>query len=138
MQEGEPVIDPQMLEGQEIGVGKKRLVALLLEAPTDRGTTRKLFVVANAQFAKGTLLQDSPTNILFLQNMIDTVSRGEALIGIRSRGKTGRPIASLEPLAISTIRLSLLVGIPLLVIAMGFVIAFVRKRRILKATEALI
>jgi ABC-type uncharacterized transport system involved in gliding motility auxiliary subunit len=58
-------------------------------------------------------------NLQFLSNILDWASAHEALVAIRSKGDARRPMDDLEPEKQKTLRLSALVGSPLLLILLG-------------------
>lgn len=68
-------------------------------------------------------------NLQFLSNVLDWASAHEALVAIRSKGDTRRPMDDLEPEKQKELRLGALIGSPLLLILLGLVRWRVRLRR---------
>lgn len=134
LQDGPPVVNPDVFNTLEIKPGQSYPLAVAIETPGPEKSSR-LVVVANSRLIENNFLTDYRNNILFLQNLVDWASTGEQLIGIRSRGKNTRPIETPFSETIALIRWSLLVGIPLLVIAIGGIVALVRRRRHRKLSE---
>ncbi len=58
-------------------------------------------------------------NLQFLSNILDWASAHEALVAIRSKGDTRRPMDDLEPEKQKQLRLAALIGSPLLLILLG-------------------
>jgi ABC-2 type transport system permease protein len=101
----------------------------ILESPETR-----LLVVGNALFATDGFLGQFPENSLFLLNAIDWMTVGDRLISIRSRGATDRPLKQISDGTKSTIKLLVILGAPLIVIALGLV-RFTLRRRAWNAQE---
>lgn len=131
LQEGAPDISPQVFETMEMKSGETHPIAELVEM---EGQGR-LVVVANSRFLEDNFLKDYDSNVLFLQNLVDWLSVGDELIGIRSRGKTDRPLLNPGPETISLIRWTHIIGIPLMVIGFGLGLAFLRRRRYRRLQE---
>ncbi|HPQ40807.1 MAG TPA: GldG family protein [bacterium] len=53
----------------------------------------RLLVVASTRFVNNQFLSLHPENLMFMQNVIDSMAIGNALIGIRSRSVTDRPLS---------------------------------------------
>ncbi|MBI2339695.1 MAG: GldG family protein [Deltaproteobacteria bacterium] len=134
-QAGEPIVVPGALENFQEGEAGKKTIAVLVEAPLPNQEDKKRLLVAaaNTQFIKDHVVADYPGNLVFVQNLLDGLTLGDQLIGIRSRGKTTRPIALPSPTATSAIKFGHMVGIPLAVIGFGILLAFLRKKRREKA-----
>lgn len=130
-QEGPPDVNPQAIENFQPGKGETEIIAAQVAAPSagKEGTERRLLVVANTQFIKDHVIKDYQGNLVFVQNLLDGLTLGDQLIGIRSRGKTARPITPPSPTAVSAIKFGHMVGIPLAVIGIGILLAILRKRK---------
>jgi gliding-associated putative ABC transporter substrate-binding component GldG len=74
------------------------------------------------------MLGQYPENATFLLNLVDWLSLGDELIGIRSRAVTDRPIAETSDRARAAIRLAGMFGSPLLVVMFGLGRALSRRR----------
>jgi ABC-2 type transport system permease protein len=96
----------------------------------------QVIVVGNSQFVADMFLRNFPANSLFLENAVDWMTTGNDLIGIRSRGATARPLRQLPDAARTTIKLLLIIGVPVLVIAFGLVRAQVRRRARWRSAES--
>lgn len=96
----------------------------------------QVIVVGNSQFVTDMFLRNFPANSLFLENAVDWMTTGNDLIGIRSRGATARPLRQLSDAARTMIKLALIIGVPVLVIVLGFVRAQVRRRARWRTAEA--
>ncbi len=60
-----------------------------------------------------------PTNLQFLANVLDWSTSHEALVAIRSKGDVRRPLEQIEPEQAKKLRVSVMLGAPLLLIAFG-------------------
>lgn len=139
VQKGDPDVDPVALESFEMSPGEKKTLAVLVTAPSSiKDKESRLLVVSNAHFIQDNFVRDHEVNLVFVQNMLDWLTWGNELIGIRSRGKTNRPLELPSSTRISFIRFSHMIGIPLIVILVGLGFAFMRKRRRLKIRDELL
>lgn len=135
-QEGEPKITPDVLQDFSETLPTQKILSTLVTGPeTKEGKKSKLIVVANNQFVKDNFLNDFDANILFLLNTADFLTWGDDLIGIRSRGKTDRPLTIPAPELISFIQLFHLIIIPLGVIGFGIILSIMRKKKWKKLRE---
>ena len=75
----------------------------------------------NWQIRIGQVSHLLPENLQFLANVLDWASAHEALVAIRSKGDTRRPMRDVEPDKQRSLRLGTLLGAPLLLIALGLV-----------------
>ncbi len=130
LQEGAPDISPDNLDHLDTSGGAKHTLAIEVTAPVEAGKpSRRLAVVANNQFIKDNFLNDFDSNILFPLNLVDSVTWGDDLIGIRSRGQTDRPLEIPSSGVIAFIKFFHMLGIPLIVIFGGFGLTFWRRTR---------
>ncbi len=72
------------------------------------------------------LLQD---NLRFISNVMDWSTAHEALVDIRSKGDTRRPMREIKPAEARTMRLAAILGAPLLLMLFGIARLQMRKRR---------
>ncbi|MBI4410887.1 MAG: GldG family protein [Deltaproteobacteria bacterium] len=130
-QEGPPDVNPQAIENFQQGEGGAEVISVQVNAPSvdQGGTERRLVVVANTQFVKDHVIKDYQGNLVFVQNLLDWLTLGDQLIGIRSRGKTARPIEPPSPAVVSAIKFGHMVGIPLAVIGFGILSVILRKKK---------
>ncbi|MDO8520021.1 MAG: hypothetical protein Q7T11_07665, partial [Deltaproteobacteria bacterium] len=115
-----PAVGPDTLEGIEPDQVDKQVLAVLKQ---------HLLVIPNHYFVQNNFLRDNPANIVFIQNVVDNALWGNKLTGIRSRGKSDNPVTLPSPAGIAAIRWGHMIGIPLMVIAVGFLIYALRRRR---------
>lgn len=97
-------------------------------APSARG---RLVVVGTAQLLEDRMitLPQFAEGVTFFENVIDAMTLGETLVGIRSRPVTARPIMNLDAGEKAMIRYANMLGIPLLIILGGFGGVVWRRRR---------
>lgn len=90
----------------------------------------RLIVVGDSDFIKDRFTRGIPDNLLFFQNLVDSLSLDEDLINIRSKGVSERPIKEIGDTAKMAIRYGNIFGLTVIVVAFGLVRYFMRKRRI--------
>jgi len=115
---------PTPAAGDSGGVTPPDLGARLDESPESR-----ILVIGDGEFfvdGKGGSDRD---NLIFFQNMVDWLAQDEALIAIRSRESTDRPLRTVEPSTKRTVKLANMIGSPLAVVLLGVAVWQVRKRR---------
>ncbi len=83
----------------------------------------------NWQIRIGQVSHLLPDNLRFLNNVLDWATAHEALADIRSKGDTRRPLREVKANDARTLRLSAIVGVPLLLIAFGLIRLTFRRRR---------
>ncbi|MEA1963017.1 MAG: GldG family protein [Patescibacteria group bacterium] len=88
----------------------------------------RLIVVGDSDFISDNFLRNTPDNLTFFQNLVDTLSFDEDLIGIRSKGVTSRPIKELSDSGRASMRYLNVFGITIIVIAFGMVRYYMRRR----------
>ena len=96
-------------------------------SPIPDSTETRILVVADGNFMQDDFL-DGP-NLVFFANIVDWLSQDESLISIRARGATDRPLEPLENWEKNVIKYFNLLGIPLLLIAYGFLRFALRRAR---------
>lgn len=94
------------------------------QGSTDNG---KLIIVGDSDFLNDRISQDSD-NLIFAQNLIDSASLDEALINIRSKGITQRPIKGISDGAKIAVRYLNVFGVTALVLAFGLFRYFSRRK----------
>jgi ABC-type uncharacterized transport system involved in gliding motility auxiliary subunit len=99
---------------------RSRLLALLVNPvarDTAVGTPRgRLVLVGCADFASDRYAQNSPDNLVFVQNAIDWLAQDEALIAIRSKDRAPPPLVFASALARDAVEYGNRFGVPVLVI----------------------
>jgi len=89
----------------------------------------KLVLVGTSRFLRDNFLQLFPENILFLENAVDALTTGDALVGIRSRLSTHRPLREQDEAVFMALRVLNLLVAPLILLTVGGIILFRRKRK---------
>jgi ABC-2 type transport system permease protein len=88
----------------------------------------QIVLVGSSYAIDDNMLAQYPENGAFLLNVVDWMTLGDELIGIRSREVTDRPLREIGDSARSLVRIVGIFGTPLAVIAFG-VIRFLSRRR---------
>jgi ABC-type uncharacterized transport system involved in gliding motility auxiliary subunit len=99
--------------------------------------TGKILVTATHHLIQDNFLQQSQSNVVFLNNMIEYATWGNELIGVRSRGKTVRPLADTTEMQRSLIKWGMMIGMPIFAIVSGVVVFYLLRKRRLKLIAAL-
>lgn len=89
----------------------------------------QLMVVGNSRFIQDNFLQQFRANALFFENSVDFMAMGNQLIGIRSKGMTSRPVEEISASGIAFVKYINLLGMPIVLVALGLVIILVRRQR---------
>jgi len=87
-----------------------------------------LVVVGNSRFIQDDFLGRFPENAAFFLNIVDWLTMGDALIGIRTREKTERPLPELSDRKRAFIRYINILGVSILIIVFGLVKLFLKKK----------
>jgi len=95
------------------------------ELSTDNGN---LIVVGDSDFGKDRFAKQFPENLIFLQNLVDSVSLDKDLISIRSKGITNRPINEVSDIMKVVIRYVNIFGVTIVVLLFGVIRYYLRKR----------
>ena len=98
-------------------------------ARIDEGLETQIVVIGNSRFIEQAYLAQYPENRTFLLNVVDWLTLGESLIGIRSRAVTSRPIAQIGEGAKATVRFVATFGVPIVVIIWGLARRYMKSRR---------
>lgn len=127
--EDEPKIGPQYVNDlQEMPTFKQYPLSVLLSQKSK--VSKKLFVTATHHVLQDEYLQRAQGNVLFISNMIEFCTWGDYLIGVRSRGKTSRPLLEIMPSTRTQIKWGTSILTPLICVLLGFLFFFaLRKRR---------
>jgi ABC-type uncharacterized transport system involved in gliding motility auxiliary subunit len=89
----------------------------------------QIVVIGNSRFITNDVLSQFRDNQVFFLNIIDWLTLGEDLIGIRSRGATDRPIKETTEHIKTLIKSIDTFGVPLLLILFGLLYFYLRRRR---------
>ena len=89
----------------------------------------RMIVVGDVDFLQEQFLRANPQNLVFTLNAIDWLAQDEALIGIRSKLRTPPVMAFTSEFQRALLKWGNLVGVPLLVVALGVVRVTGRRRR---------
>ncbi len=88
-----------------------------------------IVVVGNSRFIQDDFLGRFPGNAAFFLNTVDWLTMGEALIGIRTREKTERPLPELSEKKKAFIRYTNIFAVSILIILFGLVKFLLKKRK---------
>ncbi|MGA1792187.1 MAG: GldG family protein [bacterium] len=89
-----------------------------------------IVVVGNSRFIEDDFVGRFPENAAFFLNMVDWLTMGDALIGIRTREKTERPLpAELSDQKKAFIRYINIFGVSIFIILLGLVKLFLKRRK---------
>ena len=95
----------------------------------DQSPETQIIVVGNSRFIQSDYLSQYPENSTFFLNVVDWLTLGESLIGIRSRVVTARPLEEISESGKSTVRFAATFGIPIVLIVWGLIRRYVRSAR---------
>ncbi len=96
--------------------------------------TARLLVLADSDFIKDQYLGLNPSNLILLLNMVDYMAQDTALISIRGKGETRRPLQTQDESTVTLVKYGNIVGLPLLFVVLG--LFRWRLRRAAKQREA--
>lgn len=85
-------------------------------------------VVGDSDFLADRFARNSPANIVFALNALDWLTQTEALLGIRSKTPTPRPLVFESSLEAQAVKYINLIGVPLLFVLYGAVRLWRRRR----------
>lgn len=102
-----------------------------------RGTTvisegqssAQIFAVGTSKWISDRFLQNFPSNAALFENAVDAFAMGDALIGIRSRENTSRPIVLLSDRLRAAVKYTNMAIGPIVLIAAGAAAFMLRRRR---------
>lgn len=95
---------------------------------TESAGESRLVLVGDSDFVNDNFVRMYPDNVIFFQNLVDSLSMEEDLINIRSKGVSERPIKELSDSAKAAIRYANIFGVTILVISFGMIRYYLRKR----------
>ena len=92
--------------------------------------SNRILVVGEGNFVKDDYLSSAPDNVILISNMVDYLVQDEALISIRSRGVTSRPLKQIESQSAKAVIkwVNILVP-PLLIVIVGLGLFYYRKNK---------
>ena len=90
-------------------------------------------VVGSADFASDRYAQNSPDNIVFVQNAVDWLAQDEALIAIRSKNRAPPPLVFTSVTLRQSVKYGNIIGVPVLLIVFG-ALRLWRRRQITRQT----
>jgi len=89
----------------------------------------QIIVIGNSRFLTNDVISQFRDNQVFFLNIIDWLTLGEELIGIRSRGATDRPLKETTEHIKTLIKYINMFGIPILLIMFGLICFYLRRRK---------
>ena len=115
---------------------RPRVLAALVNPVTrdSSGAVRgRVVVVGSADFASDRYAQNSPDNIVFVQNAVDWLAQDEALIAIRSKNRAPPPLVFTSVTMRQAVKYGNIIGVPVLLIVFGAVRLW-RRRQLTRQT----
>jgi len=88
----------------------------------------RLILAGDSDFIRDNFLRNNPDNLLFFQNLVDSLSLGNDLIVIRSKGVTERPLKEISEPVKAAVRYGNIFGLTALVMLFGLIRYFLRRR----------
>lgn len=88
----------------------------------------RLIVIGDSNFMEDMFLQNNPDNLIFFQNIVDSLTLDEDLISIRSKGITETPIKELSDNSKVVVRYVNIFGLTIIVLILGLARYFLRRR----------
>lgn len=95
----------------------------------DQSPDSRIIVIGDGEFFVDSKGGGDRDNLLFFQNMVDWLAQDEALITIRSREVTDRPLKPLSEPGKRFVKYANMVGSPLVVVLLGIAVWQARRRR---------
>ena len=95
----------------------------------DQCADNRIVVVGDGEFFADSKGGGDRDNLLFFQNMVDWLAQDEALITIRSREVTDRPLKPLSEPSKRFVKYANMLGSPLVVVLLGIGVWQARRRR---------
>jgi ABC-2 type transport system permease protein len=112
--------------------------SIVAAAVLPRGTTGtggRIVLVGDADFLTNRFLAANQDNVAFARNAVDWLARDESLIGIRSKERQPPTLLYSSLQSRDTARYACLVGVPMLLVLVGF-LRLLRRRRLSALTWA--
>jgi gliding-associated putative ABC transporter substrate-binding component GldG len=127
------VLDPQKAGSSAGKTGQYDLAVYVsgkLNSAFGKSSTDKarVVLVGDSDFATDMFTGDGSDNMLFFQNLVDGLSLDSGLINIRAKSATERPITLPDNSAKEAMRYLNIFGITILVLAIGMLRYFLRRR----------
>lgn len=104
-------LDPE----QDFGFNSQKKDPVALAVMVERENKGKVVVTGDSDF-----VVQGGSNTTFFLNIVDSLSLGNDLIQIRSKGVTDRPLKNISDTEKNTIRWGLIIGVPLIFVLYGF------------------
>jgi ABC-type uncharacterized transport system involved in gliding motility auxiliary subunit len=132
--EGFALLEPQR-EFRRDSLAQRVIAALVnplaadtAESGTDSVPRGRIVVAGSAEIARDRFFSGSPENKGFVLNAVDWLAQDEALIAIRAKDRSPPQLAFTSPIARGIAKYGNLIGIPVLLVAVGGVRMFRRRR----------
>ena len=123
--EGDVSLNPQ----SDFGITKNTKDKLPVVVLAEKEGQGKLLVVGDSDFAANSFTGQFEGNSILFSNIIDGLTLGDALISIRSKGLTDRPLSNLSEIQKNIIRWGNTILIPLLFIVYGLIRRHIRNEK---------
>ena len=95
----------------------------------DKTGQARIILVGDSDFINDGFLRQAPDNLVFFQNLVDSLSLDEDLINIRSKGVSDRPLKELSDSQRAVFRYLNVFGLTAVVVLFGLFRYFKRKRK---------
>ncbi len=95
--------------------------------------TGRVVVVGDADFLNDAFVRNAPENVLFALNALDWLTQSDALLEIRSKAATPRPLVFASDVQQAAVRYINLIGVPLAFVLFG-AFRLMRRRRLTRRT----
>lgn len=99
------------------------------ESAGSPSTGGRILLVGDADLITNRFLAANPENMVFARNSVDWLARDESLIGIRAKQRQAPPLLYSSIAARNAARYMSLIGVPLLLVLLGF-FRLMRRRRL--------
>jgi len=97
--------------------------------PVLKSPETRIVIVGNARMIGSDFIKQYPENRILFMNVVDWLTLGDSLIGIRSRSVTSRPLEEIGEGTKATVRFLCTFGIPIVLIIWGLLRRYTRKSR---------
>lgn len=109
--------------------GKKKTTAIVKDEAVINSTDKgRVVVVGDSDFISAGVVGRSQNNLIFFQNIIDVLTQDENLVAIRAKSSSDRPIKELTDSEKNWIKFVNILGVSILVAAVGVGRAIMRRR----------
>ena len=89
----------------------------------------RLVLIGDSDFINDNFLRNYPDNLVFFQNVVDSLSLGDDLITIRSKGVTERPLKVATESVKAAVRYANIFGLTVIIVLFGMFRYFLRRRK---------